>query len=56
VTECYCGADIVETVLPTDLARLSKKKSLWVHVNGHDSLCYPEDPTSTASATPVDEL
>lgn len=37
--ECVCGADIRLVDLPADF----EHESVWVHVEGFNTLCYPDD-------------
>lgn len=54
MTECHCGASIRQIHLPDDLRHLSGKSSIWVHVDGGDTRCYPEHPDDHALvATPI---
>ena len=52
--ECYCGSELKKVTLPADLAQLSGRKFIWVHVETGDTECYPgeADPGTAVPLPP----
>lgn len=53
--ECLCGAELRRVPLPTDLAELSGRESIWTHVETGDTRCYPDVPGEKCMAEPDSE-
>lgn len=54
--ECCCGGPIREVVLPLDIAKLSDRRTIWVHTESGDTRCYPGSPLDAlCTAEPIHE-
>lgn len=54
-SECICGKDIIEIVLPQEIVEALDQRTLWVHDDSTFSmLCYEGDETAFAQPYTAD--